>query len=163
MAHKYFMHILNSPKIMEKYGEVFVTVIPSKDQVERIFKIPFITALGYTICKPNPDDNSSEEAAVMKELDKLNAKKDERTLTAANKAGITPDDKIKKLIRVAASNGKAFATGYDLDGMKETIHTEESPEIVREKVDVSKIDVVQWLRGVALKLISKHNPTDGPN
>ena len=117
---------------LEAYGPVDVTVEPSKDIVDRIFDMPFLRKLHIELLRPNPDDGHREERRLLARLESASASKMSEDWVSERESSLRPDEEIKTLARIAASNGFVEASGKDLNNAPTSISTRESPLI--EKV-----------------------------
>lgn len=112
-AQKIFSAILNQHSLVEQYGEVTITIEPSKEGLEKIFAIPKLKRLSLEICRPNADDLEDAEKKVLDRLNKQNAKREDITLIAEKGSSLEPDEDMKTLAQIAASNGKVTGKGKD--------------------------------------------------
>ena len=107
------VHLLNRRWLREKYGEVTVTIEPSHETLEQIFKIPQLRRLTIEVHQPNPDDLASLERKVRQKMATEKARILEQKLTAERGESLEPDVETKNLARVAASNGTVIGEGRD--------------------------------------------------
>lgn len=112
-AQKIFNTILNQECLVKEYGEVTVVIEPSKEGLDKIFRIPKLERLSMEVCRPNADDLEEAERKLFKRLTRQNAQKEEVELIAEKGASLEPDDDTKMLARIAASNGKVYGKGKD--------------------------------------------------
>jgi hypothetical protein len=117
---------------LEDYAPVDVTVEPSKDVVDRIFEMPFLRKLHIELLRPNPDDGHRDERRLLARLESASASKMSEDWVSERESSLRPDEEIKTLARIAASNGFVEASGKDLNNAPTSISTRESPLI--EKV-----------------------------
>jgi hypothetical protein len=109
-------HLLNDRRLVETFGEVTVTVIPSRDSLERIFRIPQLRHLTIMVEKPNPDDLAQAEREVLGRLDRQKARQLHVELRAAKGKSLDPDGDTRMLARVASTNGMVEGEGRDGEG-----------------------------------------------
>jgi hypothetical protein len=117
---------------LEDYAPIDVTAEPSKDVVDRIFEMPFLRKLHIELLRPNPDDGHRDERRLLARLESASASKMSEDWVSERERSLRPDEQIKTLARIAASNGFVEATGKDLNNTPTSISTRESPLI--EKV-----------------------------
>lgn len=129
LLKKFFEGAAESAALAE-FGSLTVTVEPRIDSTEQIFSIPRISRLEMEINKPNPDDLAGLDVEMQERLRRLNAKKEIVILVEANTEGLQPDDELKALADVAASNGKVYAKGRDVEGSVIKLSTESMPMAV---------------------------------
>jgi len=135
-AKKIFENLLNQKELTEKYGRVDVTIEPSYEALDKILKMPTLSKLKLTVTKPNPDFfGSGTDQEVEARFKALNAKNFETELTAEKNESLTPDEGIRSLANVAASNGKVIGSGYDENGIRKQESTENHPYIETVKYD----------------------------
>lgn len=121
------VHLLNRPWLREKYGEVTVTIEPSHEKLEQIFKIPQLRRLTIEVHQPNPDDLASLERKVRNKMASQKARILEQILTAERGESLDPDVETKNLARVAASNGTVIGEGRDKDHQTTKVSTTDLP------------------------------------
>jgi len=126
-VERFLKGVFYHPDILEKYGEVDVIVEPSIDGLEKIFKIPTLERLELLITKPNPDDHDEAEQKLLQRLGRLKAKRLKEEYVAESRSSIEPDDELRTLSRIAASNGYVWASGKDLEGKAVQESTTEHP------------------------------------
>lgn len=124
---KFLKNLFYDPTIIDKYGEVDVVVEPSKEGLEKIFAINTIERLELVITKPNPDDQEEAEQMLLKRLGKLKAKQFREEYVSEKKESLVPDDELKILSKIAASNGYVVASGRNLEGRPVQESTIEHP------------------------------------
>ncbi|HLA33643.1 MAG TPA: DUF4747 family protein [Rhodocyclaceae bacterium] len=105
--------LFKNPVILDEFGEVEVTVLPDRSQLDRIFAIPTLQRLVIDVTKPNADALSKAQAKVFNRMDRTNTGRLKEELTARRGASIELDDDYKELATIAASNGKVEGQGYD--------------------------------------------------
>jgi Domain of unknown function (DUF4747) len=105
-------------EILQKFGEVDITIIPDKRSLQQIFQMPRLTKLLIDVKRPNPDDNESDDEVVFERLARQGARRIRQEMTAEQGETILPDNETKILAGVAARNGKVSAVGYDHSGVR---------------------------------------------
>jgi hypothetical protein len=124
---RFLENLFYEPEIIEKYGEVDVIVEPSVEGLEKIFAITTIERLELVITKPNPDDHEDAEQKLLKRLGKLKAKQLREEYVSERRESIVPDNELKILSKIAASNGYVIASGRNLEGRPVRESTIEHP------------------------------------
>jgi hypothetical protein len=114
--------------IATKYGQVDVSVESTSEAIERILAIPRLTRLHIMFNRPNDDDLGGLAASLLQKIDNMNIRKLEQTATSTHEAGIKPDDETQALMKLALSNGRIEAKGYDAE-QKVEISTDLHPFI----------------------------------
>lgn len=128
-ALKYFQNLSNNKIIIDRYGDVKVSVIQSKGSVDRIFSIPRITDLEILIEKPNADiwgEDFEEQAE--EHLEDKNARSMRVAYKSERGQGITRDDELDALIRASVNNGRSVAKGYGPQG-HQVVSTDSYPKV----------------------------------
>ncbi len=151
---KYFSRLCEKGFIAEKYGEVFITVIPHSEQVEYMLSSKSIVELSYVIALPNPDFNDEDE--VVEWMEEQEIEKDQRVLRSRKGAHLTPNQELKTIGRAAADNGKLSIKEKTETGMK-ILSTEGKPLIedvihdpkVESPTDTFWNQTIQMLRQIA--------------
>jgi Domain of unknown function (DUF4747) len=110
MIMRFFENISERPEIA-KFGELKATVEPKLGSTKDLFSLPRISHLELEIYKPNPDDHKNLDGDVLDRLKKMNAKKEIIQLFEAGPEGLKPDQQLKNLAKVAASNGEVNVKG----------------------------------------------------
>lgn len=117
-VEKLFLRLIGLPIIEKNFGKVEVTVLPDISQLDKIFSIHRLAKLTIDVVKPNPDDNADAEEEVFKRLEQENARRIVQVLVAEPNESIKPNEDTKLLAKVAASNGKVEAIGFNNAGEK---------------------------------------------
>ena len=132
-VERIFAGLFNNVTIKRKYGPVDVTVEPTREGLEKIFEIPKLRRLKIILTKPNADDQDEEETKVLERLDNQNARRMETTLVGESGMTLAPDEDTRVLASVAASNGRVFGEGKDIEGKPVSESTEDHPwqDVVR--------------------------------
>jgi hypothetical protein len=116
-----------NPQIVKAFGTVEITAEPMKDKVEEMLTLKRLQHFVVELTRPNPDDFKTLERRFLKKLDDQNVRQQTIELKAATGSGIVLDDDMKQVARVAASNGKVVAEGYNEQGKRVFESTEEHP------------------------------------
>ncbi|HJU70363.1 MAG TPA: DUF4747 family protein [Paucimonas sp.] len=123
MLNILFSHV----EILHEFGQVEVTVLPEREQLELILSIYQLNKLTIEVTRPNPDELGAAQARVFTRLGNLKARKAKYELTAESGESITPDDETKQIALVAASNGFVIGHGRDRAGLIVTESTKDKP------------------------------------
>ncbi len=124
---KIFTGIFSLKSIRELYGEVDVTIEPSREGLKNIFSIHTLKRLQIVLQRPNPDDLEETEKEVLERLNQQNAKKMESLLIADSGQSLAPDKGTQTLAKIAASNGHVSGEGKDEEGMRIEESTADHP------------------------------------
>jgi hypothetical protein len=158
MAKSLLEGLFSSDHIVELFGEIDITVEPSREQLRRIFAIPSLRQLSIEVSPPNPDDLDDAEQDVLERMSEERAQKMTIELVSRHPNGLLPDEDHKTLARVAQSNGKVSGRGKDEAGNIVSLSTVDHPLIkpvsydpnLQTRNDVLVIEaqaIVQGLRG----------------
>ena len=112
-VQKLLRGIFDHESVLEKYGEIDVTTMPSREKLNQALKIDRMDRLFMSINRPNPDDLSAAERRVMRRLQAQNVKRHEHELIAIPGTGIEPDETTKELAKIASRNGVVTVKGKD--------------------------------------------------
>jgi hypothetical protein len=143
---------LGNPGIESLFPDVHVTVVPDSETLEKIFSMHTLERLTIELTRPNPDDGDDDEARWMDRLQRQNSRKLKVELTAGRHESLAPDNETRSLAVVAASNGKVFAEGRDVFGIKQRESTIEKPLLESAQVDSELQTVFDVLRETAAEL-----------
>jgi len=144
LARRLFEKIFNNENLIEKYGEVSVSIEQSREELQKMLSLYKINHLSIKITRPNPDDNDTlDEEVIRRLLDEQNVNKAEFNYQAVRGQTITPNDETKKYARIAASNGSVEMTGKDIEENPIAISTEQFPLLSTFKYDANKNDFRQ--------------------
>lgn len=134
-ALKFFKNLASNLEIMSEFGEAKISVVQDKATLDKMFKIERIKEISITILKPNTDifDDDFEQ-----NIETHLAQTHSREITVSYKAdangSIDPDDDIRKISKVALSNGSVRVTGRDHKGAVK-MNSEQFPEELHDKFD----------------------------
>lgn len=98
--------LFNQARLVEKYGEVEVTLLPEHETLSRILRGK-IRWIELQLKRPNADDLDEKE--LLERLDLLGVGHAEHSYTARPDATIEPDEQMKQLAAIASRNGKVNA------------------------------------------------------
>ncbi len=127
--------VLNNPVLMDKYGIIDVTVIPSKEGLSKALSIPRMDKLTMLVKRPNPDNHDNAERKVLKRLNAQNISKYKHEMVSIPGSSITPDEDTKTLAKVAARNGSVEVKGRDAQDHPVEYKTQNHPWKTNEYYD----------------------------
>ncbi|HZT55822.1 MAG TPA: DUF4747 family protein [Burkholderiaceae bacterium] len=110
---KLLQSLVNHQKIHSQFGQVDLTVASDVADVDRMLSLPVLRSVQLVIERPNASDYD-DERVVLDHLESIGASKETRQyVKAPNEQTLRPDDDMRALARVAASNGAVKVTGFD--------------------------------------------------
>lgn len=143
-----FQGLTDDPTISGKYGDVKITVVQSREALERIFALPVIKEITITILKPNADIFADDfEAQIEAHLATTHSKKLAISYEADPGGSIVPTDEIKAISQVALENGNVKVNGRDDSGVVKH-STEDHPKQYQGKYDPDVISENQAFRSI---------------
>lgn len=125
---KLITSLFSQKPIYEKYGQVDVNVVSTKEVIERILLIPRITRLNIDFTMPNPDDLGEIEKKIQDRLESQNIRRIKNEATSTHQEGVKPDSETKALMSMALQNGEVTVTGYE-GAQKKILSTKDHPLI----------------------------------
>lgn len=165
--HKLFVHLRNesgksvSPKRIESAfheilsadrsvaDEVFVTLVPEHDSVERALGIPQLRRVEMQLRRPNPDDLDDDVRGVLEELEGQGAKsQDIKLVKAPGSDTLVLNGRNRLLANVAAITGLLRTTGRDDDDRKVEYSTKDHPKMIFREVAADST-ILATLRSLA--------------
>ncbi|MBF0455555.1 MAG: DUF4747 family protein [Magnetococcales bacterium] len=126
--------LMNSSEVVSEFGSVGVTVIPTKQSLQKIWSINKIKHLFIEVTPPNPDHDTFA-LNFERSLRELNAKKESRVLISRTGGGLELNDEYKQLCRLAAENGYVTGKGKDEQGINVSESTKDHPLKLEGKFD----------------------------
>jgi Domain of unknown function (DUF4747) len=94
------------PELIERFGMVDVTIIPSSEALETIFSMEGLAKLRIHVARPNPDDNYLTHTAVLERLRRQHAQSMDIEYSKERSADkLEPDQETRALAEIAATNG----------------------------------------------------------
>jgi hypothetical protein len=126
-ALKLIHGVLNSEKLIDQYGTVDVTTIPSKEALTKALAIARMDKLTFLIKRPNPDTNEKSEREVLRRLNAQNVAVYKHEMRSISGQSIEPDTDTKKLANIAAKNGMVEVKGRDKVGHPVEYKTQNHP------------------------------------
>ena len=134
--------------ISQKYGDVKITVIQSKEGLAKIFELPVIKEIKITIVKPNADIFADDfEAQIEAHLAGAHSKKLTISYEAESGSSVTPTDEIKAISAVALENGNVKVNGRDDSGVVRR-STDDHPMQYQDKYDPDAMSENQAFRSI---------------
>ena len=123
--------------IRQEFGEVEVIVESSEVGIEKILRIPTITRLEILLTRPNPDDIDGEAEEMQRRILEMRLNRYEQVLISNRNVGIKPDNQVKGAMRLALSNGRIDAVGYEGE-RRVSESTAKHPDIASATYDPGK-------------------------
>jgi len=110
-AGKLFERLFSAPTVVKEFGDVAVTVMPTRDAISSILREKDIRSLQLRVHAPNPPDDGREaERRFLKRIEGLGARTLEQRVVAKSDRPIKPDAELVEAARIAARNGEVSAT-----------------------------------------------------
>ena len=129
MAKSLLDSLFSDVELTQLFGEIEITIEPSREQLRRIFAMPRLKKLSIEVSPPNPDDLDEAERDVLDRMSEERAQRMSVELMSKHPRGLQPDEKHKLLAKVAQSNGKVSGHGEDETGNVITLSTADHPLI----------------------------------
>lgn len=151
-AAKFFERMFANDEIIKNHPPVEVTPFTDKKSLERMLSLPRLEKIEIHVKRPNPDDGGSLEAKFKRRMERVNARRIDETLVAADDRGIILDDEARGMAAAAAHNGSVRVVGRDANGSRVDSSTEDTPHIEQEQVNAdieTREDVLRRIAGVA--------------
>lgn len=145
--------LASDSKIVEKFGEIYIDLISSREVIDSIFRMDTVKRLKVLIQTPNPDELDELEMEMERRLGLMNAKSYEVQLEATRGQSLAPDSEISKLAKVAARNGEVVTSGIDEKGILIEMSTSDHPLIESEKFDLSTQSEQSVFRNLAIQIL----------
>lgn len=138
-----FSHLSQVGNVAEKYGDIQITVVQSREALERIFALDVIKSITITIQKPNADIFADDfEEQIEAHLNQSHSKKMTIAYEAEPGGSIVPTDEIKAIGAIALENGSVNVTGRDESGAV-TRSSNDHPRVIQEKYDPDAVSESQ--------------------
>ena len=129
MAKSLLDSLFSDVELTQLFGEIEVTIEPSREQLRRIFSLPRLKKLLIELSPPNPDDLDEAERDVLDRMSEERAQRMSVELISRHPRGLQPDENHKLLASIAQSNGKVSGHGEDENGNLITLSTDDHPLI----------------------------------
>ena len=126
--------IFASSELVAIFGKIDLVIEPSRDTLEKILGMPRLRTLEIVVTPPNPDDFEEFERDLFDDMANQRASSYQLTLQEEEGEGLAPSDKVRKLARVAQSNGKVSGVGGSR-GKTTRLSTTEHPLIEKAHYD----------------------------
>lgn len=98
--------VFASAELVGAFGQIELVIEPSRDTLEKILSMPRLRTLEIVVTPPNPDDFEEFEHDLFEDMASQRASSYQLTLHEAEGQGLAPNERVRKLARVAQSNGK---------------------------------------------------------
>lgn len=155
LVEKFLDALLNTPKLIEKFGASRVNLISDTASVEALFAIPHKRKISIIIDRPNPDDLGDADRRIRDRLARQNAKRLTEILDAERGKDLKPDERTRELGEVATLNGEVIVAGKSEAGIPVRKSTKEFPDIEAEKYDPDLTTEQAAFDSAAKKLIRR--------
>lgn len=143
-----FQGLADDLGIRQKFGDVKITVVQSKEGLARIFSLPQIKEITITILKPNADIFADDfEAQIEAHLAAAHSKKLTISYEADPGSTLIPSDEIKAISEVALENGSVKVNGRDESGAVKR-STDDHPLQYQDKYDPDAMTENQAFRSI---------------
>lgn len=157
ILQKFFIKAFEDFRIFEKYGIVHVNVETSQRDLEKILNSEGIRSLMLKINAPNPDGFWDDEEFFEEKLKKMNASSVDIIFSVPKHktSNIKPDEDVKRIALVAASNGYVAASIKREGGKTREVSTRNYP--IQEDYRYSPNKQTRWAAFVdgGLKLLER--------
>jgi hypothetical protein len=140
-----FERLFSAQKLIDEFGEVAVTVLPTSDSVSEIMNDPGLRAIHLVIYAPNPDTGRDAEREFRDRLEHMRVRRLEQLVVAKAKASIQPDSELIESATVASTNGRVDATVVR-EGRSIKLSTTETPFVYTHTYTASdnSIDAMEF-------------------
>ena len=143
-----FRALADETTISQKYGDIKITIVQSKEGLARIFALPVIKEIKITILKPNADIFADDfEAQIEEHLATAHSKKLTIIYEADPGSSIVPTEEIKAISAVALENGNVRVNGRDDSGAVKR-STDDHPLQYQDKYDPDAMSESQAFRSI---------------
>ena len=130
-----FSKLADNLAIRQKYGDVQLTVVQSKEALDRIFSLPTIKSISITIQKPNADIFADDfEEQIEAHLLQTHSKKVTISYEAEPGGSVVPTAEIRTISSVALENGNVEVKGRDESGAV-SLSSNDHPKVIQDKYD----------------------------
>ena len=134
--------------------DINLTIEQSQETIAQIKKIYSINQIDIDINRPNPDDIRSLEGIFKARLENMHADSMHEEFRSKD-GGIKPDKELEQLMRIATSNGKVVARGYDSTGKRIQESTESHPLKERKLYNTDDTTYLSALKVFAFDIVGK--------
>lgn len=141
-----FSKLADNLAIRQKYGDIQLTVVQSKEALDRIFSLPTIKSISITIQKPNADIFADDfEEQIEAHLLQTNSKKVTISYEAEPGGSVVPTAEIRTISAVALENGNVEVKGRDESGAV-SLSSNDHPKVIQDKYDPDTMSESQAFR-----------------
>ncbi|MHB8370773.1 MAG: DUF4747 family protein [Leptospirales bacterium] len=155
-ANKVLSSVFSRPEILTKYENVSTTMEPARESLDNILALPQLHTLRIEITPPNPDDLGEDEKEIFGRMHDQNARSYSVELSAATKNGLIPDEKTRKIAKVAQSNGTVTGIGGEY-GNTNTLSTSQHPYYAKTSFNPEHENIFNVLAKKAIDIWSNIN------
>lgn len=152
LAARLLEELIGHPSLTKLAPNLTITVEQSREKIDYILQKLQIEKILISIEVPNGDDEGEEEESVESVLLEQNARKQRVSLEAQKHKQLNLNTRNTKLAHLAASNGFVEATGFNLNGDKETVKTKDHP-FKKKEIVPRQTSFVNWFVDRARDLI----------
>jgi len=121
--------ILNSIDTFAEFGNVYTTVAPAHDAIEKILAIPFKHRIDIVWTRPNPDVATDDEQEMLDRFDQLGVGRVNQTYIGKAREAVEPDKQLLTLMGIASRNGYNKVTGRDANDKRVQLSTKDYPDL----------------------------------
>lgn len=143
-----FSRLADNLAITHKYGNVQITVVQSKEALDRIFSLRTIKSITITIHKPNADIFADDfEEQIEAHLLQTHSKKVTIAYEAEPGGSVVPTAEIRTISSVALENGNVEVKGRDESGAV-SLSSNDHPKVIQDKYDPDAMSESQAFRSI---------------
>jgi hypothetical protein len=163
LSHRAALKLLDSTirhrSVLTEYRntEITLTIEQKPDILSQIYDLQELHHMRIVVNRPNPDDADPELIKqIEKELEAQHARQQITELERSAGESLKPNERNKKLAKVAVQTGQVIAKGKNLDGKRVSIDTSEHP--IAEQFDYdekAKRSFVQQFWNAAEQILSR--------
>lgn len=125
--------ILNNIETFLLFGNIYTTVAPAHDAIDRILAIPFKHKIEVVWTRPNPDVVTDDEQEMLARFDKIGVGRVNQTYIGKAREAVEPDKQLLTLMGIAARNGYNKVTGRDESDKPVQLSTKDYPNLASTK------------------------------
>jgi hypothetical protein len=154
-AARFFENLFSNKKIIKKFGQVDITIIPESNKLSEALKMGVKEQIELSVKRPNPDDNADAEREVLERMKSRNVGLYEEKYKAVAGESIELDKELEIMAKVAAKNGAVKIKGKDDDGKPVEYSTLKHPWKGKRYYDPSVTMPISILQSVASDMKEK--------
>jgi len=138
-AHALFSGLAELRQMKAKFGKIHVTIVQSKEGLDKLFSIKIIKEIKITIYKPNPDIFSENfEANIENHLAQAHSQSVTISYQADPGESVRPTAEIMQISQAALENGNVQVRGRDEAGAVNK-STDKIPKEYHDKYDSDQV------------------------